>query len=463
MCGIFGIDAHETAANLTYLGLYAQQHRGQESAGIVAWDGAQMRVERGMGQVADLFDRRTLRRLAGDRAIGHTRYSTAGTSVIANAQPIVVKTSLGPLGIVHNGNLTNAVELRRRLEEDGSIFQTTSDTEVILHLMAREPRPDVVESLMVALSQVRGAYSLLLITRDALIAARDPHGFRPLVMGHVDGKPCFASESCAFDLLDAEVDRELELGEVLVCRNGDVESYRLPRPTRPTRCVFEHVYFARPDSQIFGEAVSQARLGMGARLAREAPAAADVVVPVPDSGLFAALGYSRESGLPLEFGLIRNHYVGRTFIEPKQSIRHFGVKIKLNPVRDLIEGRRVVLVDDSIVRGTTSPKIVKMVRDAGAAEVHMRISCPPTRWPCHYGIDMPTREELIAAHHEVEEIRDQIGADSLAYLSLEGMLASVKDEPESYCSACWTGEYRVPVSAEDKRQAELFPIRAEED
>jgi amidophosphoribosyltransferase len=462
MCGIFGIDAHEDASNLTYLGLYAQQHRGQESAGIVAWDGRQMRVERGMGHVADIFNRRTLGRLGGQRAIGHTRYSTAGTSVIANAQPIVVKTSLGPLGIVHNGNLTNAAELRRRLEEDGSIFQTTSDTEVILHLMAREPRPDVVESLMVALSQVRGAYSLLLITADSLIAARDPHGFRPLILGRIDGKPCFASESVAFDLLDAEPVRELELGEVAVCRGGEVESYRLPRPPQPSRCIFEHVYFARPDSQLFGEAVSGARLAMGARLAREAPAAADVVVPVPDSGLFAALGYSRESGLPLEFGLIRNHYVGRTFIEPKQSIRHFGVKIKLNPVRELIQGRRVVLVDDSIVRGTTSPKIVKMVRDAGAAEVHLRVSCPPTRWPCHYGIDMPTREELIAADSEVEDIRRQVGADSLAYLSLDGMLASVQGDPDSYCTACWTGDYRVPVSAEDRRQAELFPIRAEE-
>jgi len=462
MCGIFGIDAHEDASNLTYLGLYAQQHRGQESAGIVAWDGRQMRVERGMGHVADIFGRRTLDRLGGHRAIGHTRYSTAGTSVIANAQPIVVKTALGPLGIVHNGNLTNAAELRRRLEEDGSIFQTTSDTEVILHLMAREPRPDVVESLIVALSQVQGAYSLLLVTADALIAARDPHGFRPLILGRIDGKPCFASESCAFDLLDAESERELELGEVMVSRGGEVESYRLPQTPQPSRCVFEHVYFARPDSQLFGEAVSLARLAMGGRLAREAPAAADVVVPVPDSGLFAALGYSRESGLPLEFGLIRNHYVGRTFIEPRQSIRHFGVKIKLNPVRELIAGRRVVLVDDSIVRGTTSPKIVKMVRDAGAAEVHLRISCPPTRWPCHYGIDMPTREELIASDTEVEEVGRQIGADSLAYLSLDGMLGAVSGDAGSYCTACWTGDYRVPISAEDRRQAELFPIRAED-
>ncbi|HMB52254.1 MAG TPA: amidophosphoribosyltransferase [Thermoanaerobaculia bacterium] len=462
MCGIFGIDAHDDAANHAYLGLYAMQHRGQESAGIVAWDGRRMRVERDMGQVSEIFTHERIARLGGRAAIGHTRYSTAGTSVVANAQPIVVTTSMGPLGIVHNGNLTNAVELRHRLEAEGSIFQTTSDTEVILHLMAREPRRDVAESLILALNQVQGAYSLLLIAGDSVIAARDPHGFRPLVLGDLDGAPCFASESCAYDLLDADVVRELEPGEVVVSRGGEVESHRLARRPRPTRCVFEHVYFARPDSHVFGEAVSEARLAMGGRLAREAPAAADSVVPVPDSGLFAALGYSRESGLPLEFGLIRNHYVGRTFIEPKQSIRHFGVKIKLNPVRELIEGRRVVLVDDSIVRGTTSPKIVKMVRDAGAAEVHVRISCPPTRFPCHYGIAMPTREELIAARHEVDEIRDWIGADSLAYLSLDGMLSCVSGEPDSYCTACWTGDYRVPISAADRRQAALFPTRAED-
>jgi len=468
MCGIFGIDGHQDAANLTYLGLYALQHRGQESAGIVSWDGTRMNVERGMGHVADIFPARVLARLPGGRALGHTRYSTSGTSVIANAQPIVVKTSMGPLGLVHNGNLVNAVEIRDELEEDGSIFQTTSDTEVILHLMARNPRQDVVESLMVALQKVRGAYSLLLSSRDALVAARDPHGFRPLLLGDFHGLPCFASESCAFDLLDATPVRELEPGEVVVARRRgegetpQVESYRLPQVPRPTRCVFEHVYFARPDSELFGDAVSDSRLKMGARLAREAPVPADVVIPVPDSGLFAALGYARESGLPLEFGLIRNHYVGRTFIEPKQSIRHFGVKIKLNPVRELIEGRRVVLVDDSIVRGTTSPKIVKMVREAGATEVHVRISCPPTRFQCYYGIDMPTEDELIAAHKEVAEIRDFVDADSLAYLSLEGMLACVSGEPSSYCTACWTGDYRVEVAGADKRQAELFPIRAEE-
>jgi amidophosphoribosyltransferase len=465
MCGIFGIDGKPDAANFTYLGLYALQHRGQESAGMVSWDGQRLHVERGMGQVADLFGAKVLQRLPGSRALGHTRYSTAGTSVIANAQPIVVKTSIGALGIVHNGNLTNAVEIRNELERDGAIFQTTSDTEVILHLMARNPGESVVESLMEALQRVRGAYSILLISQDSLIAVRDPNGFRPLTMGELDGSPCFASETCAFDLLAAKLVRELEPGEVVVARGGgveDVESFRLARQPEPTRCAFEQVYFARPDSQLFGDNVAESRLAMGAQLARESPVPADLVVPVPDSGLFAALGFSRESGLPFEFGLIRNHYVGRTFIEPKQSIRHFGVRIKLNPVRELIEGKRVVLVDDSIVRGTTAPKIVKMVRDAGAAEVHVRISCPPTRWPCHYGIDMPTREELVASTHSVEEIREFLDADSLAYLSVEGMLDCLSGDNLSYCTACWTGDYRVPISEDDKRQAELFPIWAEE-
>jgi amidophosphoribosyltransferase len=464
MCGIFGIDGCDDAANLTYLGLYALQHRGQESAGIVSWDGAQLHAERGMGHVSDVFKEKTMARLPGRRALGHTRYSTAGTSVIANAQPIVVKTSMGPLALVHNGNLTNAVEIRKRLEREGSIFQTTSDTEVILHLMARAPREDIAESFMLALEQVRGAYSLLLITDQSLIAARDPNGFRPLALGDAAGCPCFASESCAFDLLEARLVRELEPGEVLVSRGGGIESvqsFHLSTRPEPTRCVFEHVYFARPDSRVFGDSVAQSRLAMGARLAREAPADADIVVPVPDSGLFAALGYSQESGLPLEFGLIRNHYVGRTFIEPKQSIRHFGVKVKLNPVRELIAGKRIVLVDDSIVRGTTSKKIVRMMKEGGAAEVHLRISAPPTAWPCHYGIDTPKRDELIAASQDVEGIRRFVEADSLAYLSLDGLLASVSGPRESYCTACWTGDYRVPITAEDRQQAELFPIRVE--
>jgi amidophosphoribosyltransferase len=461
MCGIFGIDGQADAANLTYLGLYALQHRGQESAGIVSFDGERMHAERGMGQVSDIFGERVLGRLPGGHAIGHTRYSTAGSSVRFNAQPIVVKTSMGPLAVVHNGNLVNATEIRQRLEAEGAIFQTTSDTEVILHLVARNPRASIVESLMVALGQVRGAYSLLFLTEQGVIAARDPNGFRPLLLGRFQGQPCFSSESCAFDLLDIEAVRELAPGEVAAVIDGELRSFHLPAASPSSRCAFEMVYFARPDSRIFDQSVSQARLGMGARLAREAPAAADMVVPVPDSGLFAAMGYARESGLPLEFGLIRNHYVGRTFIQPRQSIRHFGVRVKLNPIRELIAGRRVVLIDDSIVRGTTSPKIVKMVRDAGAAEVHVRIACPPTRSPCHYGIDMPTREELIASRLEVDEIRREIGADSLAYLSLDGMLECLAGDRESYCTACWSGEYRVEVSEADRRQRELFPIVTE--
>ena len=430
---------------------------------MVSWNGTQMHLERNMGYVSDIFRSKVLKRLPGARAMGHVRYSTTGSSVLANAQPIVVKTSMGPIGLEHNGNIVNAIELRRELEQQGSIFQTTSDSEVILHLMARNPRERLVDSLVETLTQVRGAYSLMLLTDECLVAARDPYGFRPLVMGRLDGHYCFASESCAFDLLGAEFEREVEIGEVIVARGGEMESYRIPQAARPSRCLFEKVYFARPDSRLFGESVSQARLAMGATLAREAPAAADIVIPVPDSGLFAALGYARESGLPLEFGLIRNHYVGRTFIEPKQSIRDFGVRVKLNPVEELIGGRRVVLVDDSIVRGTTSPKIVTMLREAGASEVHMRISCPPTAWPCHYGIAMPTREELIASDHDVEEIRNFIGADSLTYLSLEGLLDSVDGPPESYCSACWSGDYRIPVSPIDDSQVELFPIRQAEE
>jgi amidophosphoribosyltransferase len=462
MCGIFGIDGSSDAANLTYLGLYALQHRGQESAGIVSWDGERLHVERGMGHVADIFHASTLRRLPGTRAIGHTRYSTAGHSVINNAQPIVVKTAMGPLGIVHNGNLVNADEIRTRLEGEGAIFQTTSDTEVILHLMARNPRRTLVETLMEALEELRGAYSLLLISDQGLIAVRDPYGFRPLSLGQHPGGPCFASESCAFDLMEARMVRELDDGEVVLVRDGVVESYRMPPAPKRARCAFEHVYFARPDSTVFGDAVARVRQEMGAQLAREAPAVADIVVPVPDSGVVGALGYSRESGLPYDMGLIRNHYVGRTFIEPQQAIRHFGVRVKLNPVRSVIAGRKVVLVDDSIIRGTTSRKIVRMVRDAGAAEVHLRITSPPTRWPCRYGIDTPTREELIASEHDPEWIRQFVEADSLAYLSLEGMLRCLSGPGDSYCTACWSGEYPAPIDSLQSRQVELFPIRMDD-
>jgi amidophosphoribosyltransferase len=458
MCGIFGIEGHDDAANLVYLGLYALQHRGQESTGIVAYDGERTAVERGMGHVADVFPVEVLGRLAGRRAMGHTRYSTAGSSVLANAQPIVVRTSMGSIGIVHNGNLTNALAIRRRLEAEGAIFQTTSDTEVILHLMARNPRADVVESLMAALGQVEGAYSLVVVTEQGLIAARDPHGFRPLALARLGPATAYGSESCAFDLLGARFERELEPGEVAVAREDGIESFRLAATTIPRRCAFEHVYFARPDSVVFGDSVAEVRRRLGAQLAREAPADADMVVPVPDSGLFAALGYSRESGLPFELGMTRNHYVGRTFIEPKQSIRNFGVKVKLNPVRPLIEGKRLVLIDDSIVRGTTSRKIVRMMREAGAAEVHVRISSPPTAWPCYYGIDTPRRRELIAARQSLDEIEAFVEADSLAYLSTDGLLAALSGEAASYCTACWTGEYQVPVTGEDRRQAELFPV-----
>lgn len=463
MCGIFGIEGHGDASYFTYLGLYALQHRGQESAGLVSWDGGQMHVERGMGEVAEIFRPTVLERLSGRRAIGHTRYSTAGQSVLTNAQPVVVKTSMGPLAIVHNGNLANGTVMRDQLEREGSIFQTTSDTEIILHLMAKNPRPreQMVESLLAALRQVQGAYSLLLLAEGALIAARDPNGFRPLLMGRCQEGICFASESCAFDLLGAECVGELAPGEVVVVREGEVERFQLTVANPPSRCAFEHVYFARPDSSIFGDSVSQVRTSMGEVLAGESPVEADIVVPVPDSGLFPAHGFSRASGIPFEHGLIRNHYVGRTFIQPQQSIRDFGVKVKLNPVRRLIEGRRVVLIDDSIVRGTTSRKIVRMVREAGAAEVHVRISSPPTRWPCHYGIDTPRRDELIAATKTIDEIGTYIEADSLAYLSLEGLLECLGGGAESYCTACWSGEYRVPISDLDPRQGTLFPIDLE--
>lgn len=463
MCGIFGIEGHGEASYFTYLGLYALQHRGQESAGLVSWDGGQMHVERGMGEVAEIFRPAVLDRLSGRRAIGHTRYSTAGQSVLTNAQPVVVKTSMGPLAIVHNGNLANGRAMRDQLEREGSIFQTTSDTEIILHLMAKNPRPrdQLVESLLAALQQIQGAYSLLLLAEDALIAARDPNGFRPLLMGECQEGVCFASESCAFDLLGARCIGELAPGEVVVVREGQVERFQLPAASPPSRCAFEHVYFARPDSTIFGDSVSQVRTSMGEALARESPVEADIVVPVPDSGLFPAHGFSRASEIPFEHGLIRNHYVGRTFIQPQQSIRDFGVKVKLNPVRPLIEGRRVVLIDDSIVRGTTSRKIVRMVREAGAEEVHVRISSPPTRWPCHYGIDTPRRDELIAATKDVEGICAYIEADSLAYLSLEGLLGCLGGAPSSYCTACWSGDYRVPISDIDPRQRTLFPIDLE--
>jgi len=456
-CGLFGIHGHPDAARLTYLGLYALQHRGQESAGIVASDGERLRVEKGMGLVSDVFDDEKLDGLPGDRAIGHVRYSTAGDTVAANAQPIVIDCHRGPIALCHNGNLVNAGILRQELEAAGSIFQSTSDTEVILHLYARNHRERLEDAIAASLSKVRGAFSLLFLTPEALVAARDPWGFRPLVIGRLEGATIVCSETCALDLIDAEYVRDVEPGELVVVDRNGLRSFRPFPAEEPRQCVFEHVYFARPDSLVFGRNVLASRLTLGRQLAREAPADADIVVPVPDSGMGAAMGYAEESGLPFQWGLIRNHYVGRTFIEPKQSIRSFGVKIKLNAVRSVLEGKRVVLIDDSIVRGTTSRKIVGMVREAGAREVHMRISSPPTTGPCHYGIDTPLRSELIASKHEVEEIRTSIGADSLAYLSHEGLLRAV-DDPRGrrHCTACFSGRYPVPVPQAEDWQLSLF-------
>jgi amidophosphoribosyltransferase len=456
-CGLFGVFGHPEAAHLAYMGLYALQHRGQESAGIASADAAKLRLEKGMGLVNDVFTAGRLEALASDRAIGHVRYSTSGETVATNAQPYLIECHRGPIAVGHNGNLVNAAILRRELEAAGSIFQSTSDTEVILHLYARSHRERLEDAIAASLYKVMGAFSLLFLTPEALVAARDPWGFRPLVMGKLGPATVFASETCALDLIDAQYVRDVEPGELVVVDRAGTRSFK-PFPPEPlAHCVFEHVYFARPDSLVFGRTVLESRLQLGRQLAREAPADADVVCPVPDSGMGAALGYSQESGLPFEWGLIRNHYVGRTFIEPRQGQRSVGVKIKLNPVRRVIEGRRVVLIDDSIVRGTTSRKIVRMVREAGAREVHLRISSPPTTGPCYYGIDTPLRSELIAATHEVEEIRRFVEADSLGYLSHEGLLRAAGDAPgRRHCTACFSGRYPVAVSVPDESQLRLF-------
>ena len=454
-CGVFGIFGHPEAANMTYLGLYALQHRGQESAGIAASDGERVRISREMGYVADVFDSRALSDLPGSIAIGHVRYSTAGESKLANAQPILIDCSHGQIALGHNGNLVNARELRDELVGQGSIFQSSSDTEVIAHLYARSKMPTVEEALVDAVSQVQGAFSLVILTREHLIAVRDPHGFRPLALGRLDDAWVVASETCAMDLIGATYVRDIEPGEVLVVGAAGTKSIRPFPPARLSHCIFEHVYFARPDSYVFGRSVNEVRTELGRVLAREQPIDADVVVPVPDSGVCAAMGFAEQSGVPLRMGLIRNHYVGRTFIQPQQSIRHFGVKVKLNPVRSILEGKRVILVDDSIVRGTTSRKIVRMVRAAGAKEVHVRISCPPTISPCFYGVDTPRRNELIAATHTIDEIRDFLEADSIAYLSLEGLMSTVQTERSKYCSSCYTGSYPVPVPQDEARYLQL--------
>jgi amidophosphoribosyltransferase len=456
-CGVFGIYGHPEAANLTYLGLYALQHRGQEGAGICSCDGKQLFLEKSMGLVADVFSEKRLRRLPGYMAIGHNRYSTAGSSVLKNVQPIVANFSLGTLAIAHNGNLVSAADLRTVLEEEGAIFQSSSDSEVIVHLIAHAKGNEFYERVAHAISQISGSFSLLILREKELIAIRDPYGVRPLSLGMKDGAYVVASETCAFDLISATYIRDIEPGEILIINEQGLESMKILSSQRRAFCIFEFIYFSRPDSNIFGGLnVNEMRKEFGRQLARESKTEADLVIPVPDSGVPAAIGFSEESNIPFDFGLIRNHYVGRTFIEPKNSIRHFGVKIKLNPVRKLLEGKRLIVIDDSIVRGTTSKKIVKMLREGGGAkEVHMKISSPPTIGPCFYGIDTPTRSELIASTHLLEEIRKYVTADSLSYLSIEGLKKIVPDA-HNYCTACFDCDYPISFPGEHLKQMEFL-------
>jgi amidophosphoribosyltransferase len=456
-CGIFGVYGHPEASNLTYLGLYALQHRGQEGAGICSSDGKHLFVEKSMGLVADIFTEKRLRRLPGHIAIGHNRYSTAGTSVLKNVQPIVANFSLGTLAIAHNGNLVDAIDLRSSLEEEGAIFQSSSDSEVIVHLIAHSKGNDFYERVAHAVTQVSGSFSLLILREKEIIAVRDPYGVRPFSLGMKDGAYVLASETCAFDLIGATYIRDIEPGELLIINEQGLESMKIFNNFRKAFCVFEFIYFSRPDSNIFGGLnVNEMRKEFGRQLARESDTEADLVIPVPDSGVPAAIGFSEVSKIPLDFGLIRNHYVGRTFIEPKHSIRHFGVKIKLNPVRKLLDGKRLVVIDDSIVRGTTSKKIVKMLREGGGAkEVHLKISSPPTIGPCFYGIDTPTRHELIASTHLIEEIRKYVTADSLTYLSLEG-LKKIVPESHNYCTACFDCNYPISFPGEHLKQMEFL-------
>jgi len=444
MCGIFGVYNHPEAANLTYLGLHALQHRGQESAGIVSYDGEKYYSHLQMGHVVDIFTREIINKLKGFAAIGHVRYSTTGSSLLQNAQPFMVNYFRGTLAVAHNGNLVNYEVLKQKLEAEGSIFQSSMDTEVIVHLIARSHSNDIIDRIKEALYQVKGAYSLIFLTEGKLIAVRDTFGFRPLVLGKIKDGYVVSSETCAFDLIEAEYIREIEPGEILIIDRDGIKKDKLHgEKKRKSFCVFEHIYFARPDSIVFGKNVYVLRKKLGKILAQEHPVDADLVVPVPDSGIPSAIGYSEESQIPFELGLIRNHYVGRTFIEPKQSIRHFGVKIKLNSLKDVLKGKKIVLIDDSIVRGTTSRKIVKMLKAAGAKEVHMRISSPATYYPCFYGIDTPTRRELIASSHSIDEIRKYITADSLAYLSIEGLKKGIGEDFNKYCYACFDGDYPV--------------------
>ncbi len=472
-CGVMAVYNHSDAARMTYWGLYALQHRGQESAGIASADGYGVNDYKGMGLVSEIFTDEVLAKLPGHMAIGHTRYSTTGDSALLNAQPISVESTRGLIAIAHNGNLVNLGTSRERLERDGAVFQTTSDSEIIIQLIAHSHKNTLVDCIAESLAQVDGAFSIVMMTRNRIFAARDPHGFRPLSMGRIEGKHgapdtfVFASETCAFDLLHAKYERDVEPGELVMVSEDGVTSRRFTPQTVPNAsCIFEHVYFARPDSRIYGRWVQKSREEMGRQLARESHIDADLVVPVPDSGVTAAIGYAAESGIPFNLGLIRNHYVGRTFIQPEQRVRDFGVRMKLNPVRSLLEGKRVILIDDSIIRGTTSRKIVRMVRAAGATEVHLRISCPPTVSPCFYGVDTPSKKDLIAANKTVAEICAYIEADSLAYLSLPGLTyacttgeSSKGLSPASFCTACYTGHYPTQwVDVEDILPAQVLAV-----
>jgi len=448
MCGIFGIYNHLEASNIAYLGLYSLQHRGQESAGIVSSDGKHLHHFRQMGLVSEVFTRDTLRKLSGRSAIGHVRYSTTGSSELKNAQPFTVDYAKGGVSIAHNGNLTNAFLIKSELESDGSIFQSNMDTEVIVHLIARSKEKTFTERTIQALRKVEGAYSLLFLTEKEMVAARDPFGFRPLVLGELKDSPVVASETCAFDLIGAKFIREIEPGEILLVNGDGIQSFKPFPSAQPHQCIFEFIYFARPDSFIFHRNVYEVRKSLGVQLARESPAEVDMVVPIPDSGFPAAIGYAQESQIPLELGMIRNHYVGRTFIEPEERIRHFGVKIKLNPVKGLMEGKRIITVDDSIVRATTSRKINRMFKSTGVKEVHVRISSPPITHPCFFGIDTPRKSELIASSHTVKEIQKFINATSLNYLSLDGLKKCVKSEEENFCYACFAGDYPISCPME---------------
>jgi amidophosphoribosyltransferase len=446
-CGIFGIYGHPEAARLTYFGLYALQHRGQESCGIVSGDGCRVRQHRGLGLVPEVFNQTVLEQLPGHLAIGHVRYSTTGSTMLINAQPFVVQHGGHMLAIGHNGTLTNAREIRGRLEEAGSIFQSTMDTEIIVHLMARH-KGDLLESLSAALKEVQGSYSLVLLTADQVIAARDPRGFRPLSLGQVNGSWVVASETCALDLVQADFWRDVEPGEIIILDANGLHSHKPFPAVKPNFCIFEYIYFARPDSHLFGQSVYLVRKRLGAALAREHPLKADLVMPFPDSGTYAALGYAAASGVPFEMAVIRNHYVGRTFIQPSQVMRDFSVKVKLNPVREILKGKRVVVVEDSIIRGTTTRSRIKSLRDAGAKEVSLLVSCPPHRFPCFYGIDFSSKGELIASQQEISQIRDFLGLDYLGYLSLEGMVAATHIDNDDFCLACFSGDYPVPLEAD---------------